>query len=102
MCARSDNPGLSHACPAGRPIDFRRAFELTMRVRVTCHHAERAQHVTSSHGMLALSSLHCTVPITTCCPSVSMNKFPLQQSDRSYADWISKRIASCSVSWHGP
>lgn len=36
QCARSDNPKASHACPAGKPIDLRKAFELTMRVR--CQH----------------------------------------------------------------
>ena len=42
LCARSDTPGLSPACPAGRPIDFRRAFELTMRVSVTHYDANNS------------------------------------------------------------
>jgi len=32
QCARSSNPQASHACPAGRRIDFRQAYELAMRV----------------------------------------------------------------------
>lgn len=83
QCARSSNPQASHACPAGKRIDFRQAYELAMRVSAPVSSID----VDVTFARLSALLPHCMQIVSTqpsvCISCISSTTRPLKKHSRS-------------------